>query len=140
VVVNTGEYPMWIEDVESPDREPVSFSMSLQGEPEASVMAFTVPVGKRLVITRIALDGFKPPLRRVHFSLLLSVGGQQVAYPVLYQRPITTAGGTAISGLQKVRLYAESGTQVGGHMWKAPFDSAYNTYASMHVVGYLVTK
>lgn len=141
VIVNTDEYPMWTQNADSAESEPVAFSIQLQPNgAEEFKTGFTVPTGKRLVITRIAVDGFKPVMRRVHVSLLLTVGGQQVSYPLMYQKTPYSAGGGAILGLNKVKLYAESGTQVTGHIWLAPFDAVYSSYANLHVIGYLIDK
>ncbi len=113
VAISAGE-TLDVRDAEAPARHAFQTELIFSVSPgqQYDLGAFTVPAGRRLVIEQVTVDGFTAPAGRLLASVKTSVGGALAQHNLVMQEQGTFNGAAFLVASQRVRLYADPGTDV----------------------------
>lgn len=135
VVTNNVYFPVWTRNADEMTRVQASGNLSLSGL-QLSKVLFTVPLGKRLMITNVAANGEKSQGQRTHLSLITTVEGNTTAVPF----PLTPRYFTSIGSTVPAVFYADGGTQVTAQVERTEAVGPWNTNVYVSITGYLVNQ
>lgn len=136
VVTNNTFFPVWTRNVDEMTPVQAFVRLSMGGDLQKSAVLFTVPLGKRLVITKVGTDGERSQGQRTHLSLLTTVEGTQTAVPF----PMKARYSTSIGSTAPAMIHADGGTQVIAHASRPEVVGPWLTNIDVSITGYLVNK